>query len=106
MPFKDDKKRQAYIREYMRKRRRGNDAPSPITNAAEEQLNRQIRDAWDRVNTAREAMHEADRKLANLTGELLKQHKALIEKYNALVDDYNELLDELDNEDGEDQPSP
>jgi hypothetical protein len=112
MPFKDDEKRRAYIREYMRQRRRGGDAPTPITNEADEQLDRQVREAWKGANNAREAMIEGEAQLAKLAHELIKERKALIEmhdtvvtaynrllaNYNELVADYNELLDESDGE--------
>ena len=102
MPFKDDKKRRDYIREYMRKRRRGDDAPSQRANDADDQSARQIREAWERAREAREEMDEALGEFPQLLDALIERHVALIKKYNELVDDYNELLDELDDEsDGE-----
>ena len=98
MPIRDDEKRRAYFREYMRKRRTG----TPTDAEATDELARQVRDTWQRLEASKEKMDHTNAELIKLAEELLPhfeqllaEHEALVKKYNELVTDYNELLDDF-----------
>src|SRR5262245_46327988 len=118
MPIKDDEKRRAYFREYMRKRRAGtSDAAASLgklrASVAEgkppdDELARRIKEALAETNNAREKMDAATAEILTLVkmllpriDRLLEENETLVEDYDELVDDYNELLDELPDENEE-----
>src|SRR5215469_4260911 len=99
MPIRDDEKRRAYFREYMRRRRAGAGTDAEAlrrlkASAAEgkprDELARQIRDAWGRCKQARERMEEDGAEMIKLTAELLPHYEKLLAENEALVRDYNE----------------
>jgi hypothetical protein len=117
MPIKDDEKRRAYFREYMRKRRAGTSVDAEylrklkasdaevaeVEPPPDDELARQIKEAWEKTITLREKMDAATTEIVKHVAMLLQSFEKLAMDYDKLVDDYNELLDEIQNDDADEE---